>query len=245
MLIRMWFLSAMFSLLLASGPELSPDPFPKKGSKALEFKMTGLLNLSQHLGGAITYKSFSKDRKAFRVGIGVDIAKDWDSGNFEKIHYEVGGDSPHYDTTSYDIASPDFLGYSTLSFQAIKYQDPFHSVSLLYGVGGKLGYFINDHKIDYSNLHTLEGNVYTKNLVSERRVFIGLTALIGVEWFMNKNISFHSEYQTDLLLGKKERKEEWRIDYYSGDWNESNTMVSGNYIDITNRVLAGVSIYFK
>jgi len=236
MLIRMWFIIIMCCVVFASGSEPNDGSLRKEGSKALEFKMTGLLSLSQHSGGAITYKSFVANNKARRIGISLDGTKDWDSGEYERINYEVYYDTSYYDTTTYDIDAPDFSSQSSLFFQSIKYKDPFHSVSLLYGIGGKLGYVISDRGINNRNLKSKNTSLSTKNKISESRLYLGLTALLGFEWYIDKNISFHSEYQTDLLLGKKVRIEERDNIQYDGDWSKSKSKVSGYYFDIADRV---------
>jgi|FLOH01.1.fsa_nt_gi hypothetical protein len=76
-------------------------------------------------------------------------------------------------------------------------------------------------------------------------VYLGLNPVIGIEWFLHRNISFHSEYYTLITAGWRIVTEDYAREYSNGDWYRSDSDLSGVYYSVRGYARAGVSFYFK
>jgi len=75
--------------------------------------------------------------------------------------------------------------------------------------------------------------------------YTGFLPVIGVEWFMHKNFSFHAEYYTTIKLGWRFKEDYEKVVYTSGDWRVKNSDLSGMYYNASGNARGGISFYFK
>ncbi|NQV42091.1 MAG: hypothetical protein HQ506_07025 [Candidatus Marinimicrobia bacterium] len=218
---------------------------PHTGSQALEFGYSGLFSLSNYIGNTIAIKNFSSPLRATRYILNFSSDGYLLSGPRNEVDYNPIPTDSTIDSSAYDYDSKTTSLDISLSVQWIKYQQPYGNLSLLLGVGPMVGmsHSIRENVIDRRPL-TYSGNTQASKSISTS-VYLGLAPVVGVEWFLHRNISFHAEYYTLMRAGWRAVNDETAREYSSGDWHESDSDLSGVYYSVRGYARAGVAFYFK
>lgn len=229
----------------SDSPDSSKLVLPHKGSQALEFGVSGLFNLSTYLGNTIALKTFSSPQRATRYVLDVSGDGYLLSGPRNEFDYDPIPTDSTIDSSAYDYNSKSTSLDISLSVQWIKYRQPYGNLSLLLGVGPMIGMYqsFRENGIDRRPL-TYTGNTQQSKSISTG-VYLGLTPVVGVEWFLHRNLSFHAEYYTLMRVGWRAVNDETAREYSSGDWYESDSDLSGVYYSVRGYARAGMAFYFK
>lgn len=216
------------------------------GSKALEFKMSGLFDLSGFTGANLSYKSFRDKNSAYRVGVNLQGNYKWDDGSHENFDFTVFTDTTTRDTTTYNIDKNTSYFLTSFVIQSIKYLSPMNGLSLSYGYGPIIGFSTAIDERKFRNIYSSDDYRYLNSRKNElKKYFGGLSTMIGVEWFFHKNISFHAEYHNSIIFGKRYESKKNNYIYSNGGKSNVTDEFSGSYVTISRKVWAGVSFYFK
>jgi hypothetical protein len=235
----------VIGLSRADLPDSSNLVLPHKGSQALEFGLSGLFSVGSYIGNTIALKKFSSPHSATRYALNISsdgYQLSGDSHEFE--YYPSIGDST-VDSTSFDNTSKNRRQDIFLSVQWLKYKKPYGNLSLLLGAGPLIGFdqSIRENAID-PRQRTGESNWYDNNDMSTA-IYLGLVPVVGVEWFLHKNISFHSEYYTLMKVGWRTATQDNTREYDSGSWYKADSELSGVYYSVRSYARAGVAFYFE
>jgi len=218
---------------------------PHSNSKALEFGMYGLLNFRGYLGNTFALKSFTSPNRARRYILDLSTHGSNESGEMEKYQYRtIIGDSLMIDTTYEDLSSEENRITLSLAVQWIRYTDNYGNLSLLYGIGPIFGFSVNDGVNSRDPRAILPYTYSYDRKTATKAIYTGLVPVVGVEWFLHKNLSFHAEYSATIKMG-------WRSTDDSNhngstyNWVEYDSHTEGIYYEIRNNANAGVSFYFR
>jgi hypothetical protein len=188
----------------------------QKGSKALQFQITGNFTLNSFAGSAISYKHQVSHDRARRIGI-----------SLENSYYEI--DSPK--------SLQDFNeNRLDLSFGAeytwLKYTNPDSDAKFYYGYGPRV-----NTVYDVVNLTSDNRN-------AERyRNTIGVAAVgyTGIEWFFKSNMSLHAEYRASAQFNYLREKNILEVNGVETERIENRVkMINLN----GDGVRFGLSVYF-
>jgi len=216
---------------------------PHSGSMSLEFGLSGLFNFSHYIGNTISYKSFSSPHRSQRYSLytsmnGYDLAGDGQS-------YKYTSSNSTLDSAIIDHASRSSFLDISLTIQWIKYSEPYGNLSLLYGIGPTFGYETHERENNQNPQGQILSGYYQQTKDITRIVYAGLAPVIGIEWYLHKNFSFHAEYYTLINMGWQTLEGGNRYENGWGDWEESDYEMEGLYHSIKSRAQAGISFYFR
>ncbi len=218
---------------------------PHKDSKALEFRMSGLFNLGSYMNSSLALKSFSAPNKAVLYVLDFGLDSYGLSGDGHEYNYDPSPSDSTIDSTYFDRNTYYVNNDISLSVQWIKYKEPYGNLSLLFGVGPIIGMSVSHRE----NTTDPRGRTSTReaqlNNDVSMTVYTGLTPVVGIEWFLHKNFSFHAEYYSIFRVGWRNTKDSTERRYDWGDWFESEYDISGLYYNARGYAAAGVSFYFK
>jgi len=221
---------------------------PRAGSQSLEFGLSGLLSVGSYMGSTIALKKFSNPLKATRYVLNIQS----DGFEYSGLRYEFGYDPTPTDSTI-DSTIFDYKTTATrqdyfLSIQWLKYRQPYGHLSLLYGVGPLIGLEHSTRENASDPKSRTTGNLTSTTTLDKdvsTGVYFGLTPVVGVEWFLHRNVSFHAEYYSMIKIGWRQFTDDYAREYYTGDWHENNADLSGVYYSVRGYARGGVSFYFK
>ena len=216
---------------------------PHSGSKALEFGLSGLFNFSHYIGNTIALKTFSRPSRASRYALYTNIGGYNLAGDGHKYEY-IQTDST-IDSTNIDQTSQSSILNVSFTIQWIKYLKPYGNLSLLYGIGPTLGYESRKRENSRDPRLPIVSGYYQQSKDATSTVYAGLAPVIGVEWYLHKNFSFHAEYYTLINVGWQSSKGNSEHENGWGDWEKSDFEMEGLYHSIKSRAQAGVSFYFR
>jgi len=190
-------------------------------------------------------KTFSAPDRATRYSLDFGMDSYDLSGKGHEYKYDPSPSDSTIDSTKFDRNYNYVNNSISLSVQWIKYKEPYGSLSLLFGVGPIIGMSVSkrENVIDPRIPANNRDAQLTKDVTMA--VYTGLTPLVGVEWFLHKNLSFHAEYYTTIKVGWRNTANNAEREYDWGDWYESEYEISGVYYNARGYAAAGVSFYFK
>jgi len=216
---------------------------PQSGCKALEFGFNGLFNFNSFMSQDLAYKKFLTPYKARRYTFSFNI--NGKSANREQDQRTYSNDTDSL-ISEINIDGDEILNRSLIEigFQNINYTQPYGDLSFCYGWGPllEIDYYNND---DTSTEKRSPGTTtdetdsrYTLELLT------GITYLVGVEWFLHKNISFHAEYNNSFKFGIS-HEERYIKRISSSSTGKTDIKENGTLFSINGRALVGVSFYFR
>ena len=218
---------------------------PHAGSQALEFGYSGVLSLGSYMGNTIALKKHSSPLRATRYALNITSDGYDHTGIRHEFSYDPFPADSTIDSAAYDYTSKSSSQDFFLSIQWIKYHRPYGQLSLLYGAGPLFG--INHSTRE--NAMDPRGRESTSNWQDDRdvttSVYLGLTPVVGVEWFLHRNISFHAEYYSLLKVGWRVITDDYTWESSNGDWDKRDSELSGVYYSARGYARGGVSFYFK
>ena len=218
---------------------------PHQGSKALEFKLSGLFNFSGYIANGIAYKKFTENDRAVRYTLHTNISGYNEAGdsffnNYSQSDSTIDSLANEYD---YNRRDSDLM----ISMQWIKYLEPFNNLALLYGIGPIVGLdtYGTSRIIEADSISAPGSYIYQKDETFVNTLYTGAIPVIGIEWFLHQNFSFHAEYYTVIKLGWRFKTEYSKDINKTGYWNEDDRSYSGLYYRTLGYATAGISFYFK
>ncbi len=179
-----WGLLLTLCLVVASTAETSAQE--KKGVRdltdgawALQFQIGSNFDLRSFEGTTISLKKFTGQSSAWRTGLSFDLRTQDDD------------ESGYIDTTIIPVRTVDNNSFSIDAVvQRIFYTAPRSKTAFFFGVGPTGGYHHAklSQRIDYTN------GGFASNERKENSWSAGLSTVMGVEWFLRRNLSLLAEY---------------------------------------------------
>jgi len=210
------------------------------GSWAIQFKITENLTLSSFNGVNISLKRHFSANSAVRLSVTL-------YGNSDKSEDELNDSVEQYPDTDTFANGEGKNFYLNVNPQYLFYLHPQNNPSIYFGLGPFFDYrYIdkNDTRLQYSADTLYSTETYTTDL---KEYSIGITAIVGIEIFINDYLSFHSEYSSSGYYGYRDQITISKRDYSRIEQNDRiNTRKSsqdGFYFN-GNKVLFGLSVYF-
>jgi hypothetical protein len=178
----------------------------------------------------LSLKYHLSDKSALRFSFGLNggMHRKYDKGHY----YDTLRYNEHYDDFSHGIEK------YNLSLNYLFYPKPKADVNLFFGIGPRFGF--GENHMDFRNTSTQIDSL--ENEFENKSWSIGLSGLVGAEWFVNKSISLFTEYNATFSYQKKDY---WDADYnkttatYTFTENKTNIF---RFTDVSARL--GFSIYF-
>ena len=202
----------------------------KKGKWALQFKVFNFINLSSFQGSTLSIKKHTSDRAAWRLGL--------------TLRFDVRDES-----TKILIYSNNAPGHNDLTdimfriaAQKIFYVNPQSDINFFWGLGPLFSYryFLNDRDNNSS-----DGQFQDRFWREDHTWLLGLTGIIGAEWFATKSISFLAEYETSASYSERnQRVIRRRISFGNVNFNQDSTNKLNEVKFSSSQVKFGLSVYF-
>jgi opacity protein-like surface antigen len=203
-----------------------------ENSKALQFQIGSNFTLTSFQGAALSYKHHLKPLRAIRVGSELSLSK----SNFDLTEVDSVGD---LETLSKSDQTRYYVRFNT---QLIWYSESYSGISFFYGVGPFLGFSKSEKKDELVSPYP----GHRTNLDETKTGWsLGLTGLVGVEWFVSKSISLHAEYR--ISLGYSREKREYNrttISQTGKSYITGNETIKFRQLS-SDGVRFGLSVYFK
>lgn len=193
---------------------------------ALQFQVIENFKISTFEGSTISLKKVLSDCSSLRFGVSINTAiSDVDEENTTTANNSQN---------NYQVS----LNISSLYL----WNTPIKSdVSAYCGIGPTLNF---SHYKNTSKNEELNNDTFTmtENIITENNFGIGISGVIGVEWFVKDNISILGEYETNAIYNFTKTK----TDVNHNDSYFDNTIERKGNVFRFNSVGAklGVSIYF-
>lgn len=151
---------------------------------ALQFQITDNFSLKAFQGFAISAKKHFHNTSALRVGVGLNIT----ISDADNVSRRLPADTLRQsEKNKSNVKSID------ISTQYLFYPNPDADINVFFGAGPLLSYSSNKVENEQTyNFGTITDKL--KSVMNDNQLAIGASALLGVEWFASKNISFLAEY---------------------------------------------------
>lgn len=183
----------------------------QQGSCALQYGVGSNFNLGSLLGSTISFKKHISDSHAWQVGLGVRA--DFSSGEY------VDADRNYIQQSFAVIAH--YLVYPLLTERSGE------TIHFFYGAGPEITWNRSTESIDREQ---------NDRDVSENRWSIGVSGVVGTEWFVHERISLSASYRSVLGFRRESTDIEGENVEDAGSRNGLSLSSHG--------VLFGVSVYF-
>lgn len=204
------------------------------GSWSLQFQITDELGLKPFNGMMVSVKRHWSRQSALRLG--VQVSAGWTSS--------TDTDSQEVADTLYrsDDQSADYNYQKlTIDLSYVRYPWPGSHVNLFWGVGPLVS-FSRDEQTDVTIYSYDDRDNLTSRYVYRRSWELGAVGLVGVEWFLSKNFSFHSEYRSSITYGRSIETVENSQSYM--DQRSLSERESDGWDFRGANVTLGLSVYF-
>jgi opacity protein-like surface antigen len=223
------------SLIYSQSDQDSTKNSLKKGSWSLQFQISQNFTLRNFQGSNLSAKKHLSSKSAIRFGIGL-------SGTMTDREKDLKRDDTNYLS---DETIEDKSTQISLNSYYIYYPHPGKKINLYYGGGPVIAYSKLKSEFDSKEIFqdTLSRDIHDEN--DRKSWSIGILALIGVEWFLNQQISIHAEYGSSLSYIRTET-EGTRVTITSEneeDYRSTNT-VQKRFSFRSDSVKFGISVYF-
>lgn len=182
----------------------APKHSLKDGAWALQFHLGSAFSSRGYDGIVISAKYHLTKRSAIRLGI--DINGDIQFGSYTS-HYGIPPDDTLY-TSSRNNTNLEGI---TLKSEYIKYTQIDSRLHFFLGTGPTFGFSHRKSERNYRRTYSPEPK--RPRYISEEYYWsLGISALLGVEWFPTKRISFMAEYGVSFDYAYSIRKSEYTTD---------------------------------
>lgn len=165
---------------------------PSEKAWALQFSITPNFTLGSFQGSSISILKHTSLNKAWRYGLtfGANTSNTDDRDVVNNIR--TGGNET-------DNSSINF----TLDILRLTYPNTEARINLFYGIGTTINYSSNKNE----NQRTIPDNNYSR--ISTRTSWnIGGKIILGVQYFVGKNVGLHAEYGSSLTYNYRRDKDE-------------------------------------
>ncbi|NWF91144.1 MAG: hypothetical protein HXY50_16990 [Ignavibacteriaceae bacterium] len=207
----------------------------KKGSWSLQFRISPNFTLSTFDGSNLSAKKHLTSNSAIRFGIGL-------SG------YTTDREGTTYLENRSNIFSEEQSDYESLlinlSCYYLYYPHPQQKINMYCGVGPLISFANFNDKINRQDLSQDTSSIEKFSEEKYQYYGVGVLGLIGIEWFLNQQISIHAEYGSSLLYGREEKEETLvsSVETYKEKYTKKS---EENRITFrSNSIQFGVSVYF-
>ena len=182
---------------MGQSAEADTSSVMEAGVWALQFRVLGNFTLGPFQGGGISAKYHTDARRAWRVGIELDgELSDTDSEDVFSTSQTSSG-NPGSSSQNMNVESSDVTNFeAAIDAQRIWYAKESRDIFLYWGVGPRLSFrdrFAEAFQTEVDpQPPTLQSDLLTEQ--SLQQFGIGVTGVVGGEWFASKHISFSAEY---------------------------------------------------
>ncbi len=215
----------LFSTLIAQNDTTFKKNSLIEGAWAMQFQIYGLVYLYPFQGTTISVKKHLTDRSAVRAGVGITFDISDESYNKDQLYYYNYFKYTSYEQHSYSL---------TVRGQYLFYLFGSTDVNLFVGSGPEISYSWGKNEYDGDTASYVSRNISTG---------LGISGVIGVEWFATSSISFHAEYSTIAKYTRTDYKRE--LKYVNTALKSEINSSNGDYFKFNpNSVMFGVSLYF-
>jgi len=216
---------------------------PQSGSRALEFGFSGIFNFSSFMSQDLAYKKFLTPYKARRYFFSFNINGTTSKRLMDQKHYTIETDSLTGET-NLDVDDDRNSTILTIGLQNINYRKPYGNLAFCYGGGPLLEmnyYLSNEFAEEIRNPGSTTNNDRSATTLE---LLTGITYLVGVEWFLHKNVSFHAEYHNSCKIGIFNE-----VSYTEREGFSTLTITdlkeNGYLFRLNGRAWVGISFYFE
>lgn len=241
------FLFSLLCVVVLAQPLFSQEKETplKKGAWALQFQLSGSLldfTVRDYLGTTFSGKYHLSERRAIRFGINIS-GSSLDSQNNNEGFY---GPDEHRVANS-DVTSSDH------SIQFVEhhlwYPRQTDGIYLFAGFGPTFGLTVRKYNLLEELIDEDEApqNLAETHYKLEQIYFLGLSGVLGIEYFLFKNVGITAEFQSMLGYNYGSIKTEHTINSaLNSDSNRiyTETQTSRGFNYRSNSVKIGASIYF-
>ncbi|MCP4580628.1 MAG: hypothetical protein GY839_03365 [candidate division Zixibacteria bacterium] len=195
-----WGIMVTAVMFIGASSALGQDKGFQDGSKALQFRVMSDFSLSSFEGAAFSGKWHLSDSRALRLGL--DLSGSFGTNTNDRY---IERDHGYYTSHSWEIAETD-SNYQSIDINThyIFYMTPKKGIALYLGTGPSIG-FASTKTESESNDSTFndyeEGSgtdtSFVESYASKRnnkQWRLGISNIIGVEWFFSESMSFVAEY---------------------------------------------------
>ena len=153
------------------------------GKWALQFQITHNFTLDAFQGSVLSAKYHSSAQNAWRAGLGFEF----DSSTSERTTADAGVEDP-------PLSSANSQQAVQLDLQYLRYANPDAKVQFLFGGGPLAGY----------GSRSSEGyeDGVSRGRQENDRWNVGVSGVLGVEWFVASRVSIHAEYGVEFVYAK-------------------------------------------
>ena len=224
-------LIALLAAIVAIPSEISArENSLKKDKWALQFRVANFVNLGSFQGSTLSIKKHTSDRAAWRLGF--------------TLHFNTRNEST--EVLIYSTNAPGHNDLTDITFrisaQKILYVNPQSDINFFWGFGPLYSYryFLSD-----SDNKTSDGQFQQRFWREDHTWLLGLTGIIGVEWFATKSISFLAEYETSASYSERsQRVIRRRVTSGNVNYNLDTTNKLNEIKFSSSQVKLGLSVYF-
>jgi hypothetical protein len=204
------------------------------GSWSLQFQITDQFGLQPFDGMMVSLKRHWSRRSALRLGVQVSAEGSSSTNSYwQEVADTLLGSNGQDADRSYQKFTVD-LSY-------LRYPWPGSQVNFFWGIGPLVS-FSRDDRTETSD-YSSQGRVDHRSTHSYQRTWaLGAVGLVGVEWFLSKHFSFHSEYRASISYGRSiSTTEDYRS--YMSERTSRGTETDGWNVRSAYATL-GLSVYF-
>ena len=198
---------------------------------SIQFEVNSLFNISDFQGTLISYKYHFSNAYALRFGI--DFRADVNGGDYDRTYSTQNNDFIQYsqEIRNYDI---------NLLSQFLKYPNARNDIKTFFGAGP---YFsLRSRRTINKDVITGNNVVGVERYYDFKETFIGLSGVIGAEWFFLRNLSLTAEYSFFAAYHTiKNTREVYLVD--NSDINSDVDKRTGLYSQSLGAKL-GLTVYF-
>ncbi len=218
----------LFMLIVYSHNTYAAEHAYHKGSKALIFQIKDL-NLRAIEGALLSYKQHISDKSALRLGLNVgrlSIDNDYES-KVNLIQQETGERKSETNNTKSTNELSIHLVYLRTNGNA-------KTVNLYYGLGPAAVYRKIKDKTYYDGRSRISSDKETYKSA-------GLLGILGIEWFVRKEISLVAEYSLSAMFYKEKGED---TSYNPGIQIERTSKKTSAFNMDAKDVKLGICLYF-
>lgn len=204
------------------------------GSWSLQFQITEEFGLRPFNGMMVSVKRHWSRHSALRLGL--QVATDWGNSTSARS-YEVADTLVRNDGQDSDENHENFA----IDLSYVRYPWPGSHVNFFWGAGPLVAFSRSEQTYASGYFdEAREDHNWRRDYA--RSWNLGAQGLLGVEWFLSKHFSFHSEYRASITYGRLIQESE-DIDYYPKQ-RRLSTAVSDGWDFKSAYATLGLSVYF-
>jgi hypothetical protein len=209
----------------------------QSGAWALQFGVNYLVSLTSFQGGLISVKKHFTPRSAVRLGVSASLTTD----DITSVDRTIKDDT---ETDNVQIDTDRNQGSLQVALQYLFYPTPAADIHTFFGVGPSVSYAnTKDRPVKVTSLLE-ENQYYSVSGASSNSWGLGLSGLIGAEWFARRTISLHAEYGATFGYSHSSNTRDYTYIYYDKSQFDQRTEKHDAWKLSADSVKFGLSVYF-